>query len=858
MAPEVNAVRAVLLLLSGVAAVAAIWIGLLRQTSKPDWPLALFLSVVGAVIAHGTVGVVLAWLGRFSPEVIAIVVLGVSAVVLWRMRPLPRARWRHPTRYDVALALLLLGCTVIYFRPHEYVLGGSDAHTYMNIGASLSRTGEFVVHDEWAEFLRTYADVTLRQQPPHYLTRYLQFVGWYFSDQAPAQIIPQFFPFHPVLIALGLGVGGLPAGLLVTPLWGVLALAAVYFAARRWFGAPTGLLAAVLLAGTPTHIFFARYPTAEMLTLLLVFCGLLIFQVLWDDGRAGWLWGVLGGASLGAAFLTRLDMPVVIGLVLGALLAVRVTGLWSRSWTALALTLSLYLAAMVFDALAINWPYVWNTYGAVWRTFTRSPLISGLVLLGAAGVIGLGVLAVRYRPVRQRLPAIFAMQRLRWVAMIGIAALSGYAYFIRPIFEPVSWATSWPALTPFPVLNGENWVRLGWYLTPLGVLLATLGLMLIVKREALARLALFLGVGVLTTVQYVYNIFNTPYHIYAMRRYVPIVVPMLMIYAAYFIVRLGQARFRGARLAAAMLTVALLAGLLYQARFVLPQRDLFGAAAQLAALHDRLKPEAIVLIAEPGDSVFADTFGVPLYFAYGHAVATVRSDGPRAAEFLQALLARAKTAGQPLQLLAVEPILPTVRQALQLTPAAELDIRLPLLMNTFFEYPSVIQTMNYGIEIYDVAERVRTTAALTDSLSIDVGYMDAAYLRSGFYAKEPLPGLTARWTTQEAIVEVPLGAAQPVTVELRAMIYRPEGVPPAQVEVYLDGRLIGQFVPGEPWQTYAFSGEARPIDGMSAVSFKTRTFNPAALKINTDTRDLGFLLDSLTITPRRHLNNPSQ
>jgi hypothetical protein len=114
----------------------------------------------------------------------------------------------------------------------------------MNIGATLARTGEFVVQDEWADFLRQYADVTLRQQPAQLLTRHLQFVGWYFSDQTPTQIIPQFFPFHPVLIALGISTGGMPLGLLVTPVWSVLGLAAVYFAARRWFGPSVGLLAA--------------------------------------------------------------------------------------------------------------------------------------------------------------------------------------------------------------------------------------------------------------------------------------------------------------------------------------------------------------------------------------------------------------------------------------------------------------------------------------------------------------------------------------------------------------------------------------------------------------------------------------
>ena len=151
--------------------------------------------------------------------------------------------------------------------------------------------------------------------------------------------------------------------------------------------------------------------------------------------------------------------------------------------------------------------------------------------------------------------------------------------------------------------------------------------------------------------------------------------------------------------------------MLYQARFVLPQRDLFGAVDRMAALNAQLKPNAIVLISEPAESTFADTFGVPLRFTLGHDIATVRADGSRTKEFLKALMTRAKAEQRPVQLLAVEPISTTVRETLQLAPVAMFPVKLQQLMNTFFDYPSVIQTAYYGIEIYDVEDRQTTTAS---------------------------------------------------------------------------------------------------------------------------------------------------
>ena len=327
-------------------------------------------------------------------------------------------------------------------------------------------------------------------------------------------------------------LGGVWGGLLVTPVWGVLSLAAVYFVTRKLFGAPIALLAATLLALTPTHIYFARYPTTEPLTLLLVFSALLGFQMLWDDRAASVGWGVLGGAALGAALLTRLDLPVVLIIFVAALIVVRLRGQWSRGWTWFAVMLSAFVVHMVLDVALINWPYFWNSYGAL-RFLFNSPALIVAGALGVIGAIGLSVIAWHWRARwrHRSWGSITSSPLVRYGLAAGVIGLSVFAYFVRPVLEPIQMALSWPGNVQYPILNGQNWVRIGWYITPLGLVLATLGLAQIVRRESLRRMSVFLAVGVLTIVQYVYNIFNTPYHIYAMRRYVPIVLPMLMIYA---------------------------------------------------------------------------------------------------------------------------------------------------------------------------------------------------------------------------------------------------------------------------------------------------------------------------------------
>ena len=183
---------------------------------------------------------------------------------------------------------------------------------------------------------------------------------------------------------------------------------------------------------------------------------------------------------------------------------------------------------------------------------------------------------------------------------------------------------------------GCDWVGIS---PPSGCSLATIGLGLIVVRYSLNRLGFFLLVGGLSIAQYVYRIFNTPYHIYAMRRYVPIVIPVLMVYTAVALYLLFRHERRWAQGVALALGVGLMGGLLYQSRYVLPLRDLAGATEQLAQVASALEPEAVIVISEPATSTFADTFGPPLRFIYGHDIVTIRQSGADVDGFIDQLQA---------------------------------------------------------------------------------------------------------------------------------------------------------------------------------------------------------------------------
>jgi hypothetical protein len=103
----------------------------------------------------------------------------------------------------------------------------------MNMGAHIARSGQLLVEDPLiAQLDPAFYPVFFREQPPNDLTRYYYLPGYYVSDSVPGQIIPQFYALQAVSIAILTAIGGVPLGLLATPMWGLAGIAAVYFLAR--------------------------------------------------------------------------------------------------------------------------------------------------------------------------------------------------------------------------------------------------------------------------------------------------------------------------------------------------------------------------------------------------------------------------------------------------------------------------------------------------------------------------------------------------------------------------------------------------------------------------------------------------
>jgi hypothetical protein len=217
-----------------------------------------------------------------------------------------------------------------------------------------------------------------------------------------------------------------------------------------------------------------------------------------------------------------------------------------------------------------------------------------------------------------------AARRYVLLALIGVTvAFAVYGWFVRPIVGQTILRSDAYSGETIPLTDYQNWPRLGWYLSPLGLALGVAGMCVLIWGMD-RRVALMLAVGGLFSVLYLWNLRANPHHIYAMRRYVPVVLPFFIVSGAIFIGWLARRRGRVWPIAAALLALLWLGGLGWLARGFVSQVDYAGLTEQLVVFNETLAPGSVLLFNDSAPIGQGDFFGTPLKFLFGHDVFTVR------------------------------------------------------------------------------------------------------------------------------------------------------------------------------------------------------------------------------------------
>ncbi|MFG1703525.1 hypothetical protein ACFLIM_10055 [Nonomuraea sp. M3C6] len=609
------------------------------ELDRPGRVLAA-LSVLPALAVAGWLlaGLPLLLLGRFAPLPALLLGLPAAALLCWAgTRRLGKVVGGTSRQVAGVVAVAAASGVFNLVMHAEQVVVRRDPATYAQYAAWIAAHGSLPIPAQAEAF--GGADLWL----------VFDSVGFYPADGGVA---PQFMPGPPMLFAIGDWLG---APFAVPPLLGALAVLTVAGVVARLAGARWALPAAVVFAVSLPILYTSRTTFSEIPSLILLFGGLaLVHDAL---ARPGWGRGLLAGLVPGLAVLVRVDglrdvLPVLA--FAGLLIALR---RFARPQGALGPPL---LAGLVGGAgIGLLAAYLLARPYLIYLSGSVRPLLlicAGVLVLTLAGTAAAPALA------RIRLP--------RWAPTTGagLVVLLMAALYARPWFQTVTRVPAnkedrrtFEMIEQTQRANGLpidgtrlyfedslHWVT--WYVGVPVVVLATIAAALLVRRllrngtpfEWLLPLAV---VG-WTTVTTLVRPEITPDHPWAARRLVPIVIPGLILLAAYALARLRDrldGRVRRWGMAVAVLLVLVPPAVTSIGTAFTPVER--GEAAAVEAMCSRIPANASVLIVE---RVTGDRFTQVVRGMCGRPAAQVaRENADTAPEAeVRRLIGRVRAAGR--------------------------------------------------------------------------------------------------------------------------------------------------------------------------------------------------------------------
>lgn len=380
-----------------------------------------------------------------------------------------------------------------------------------------------------------------------------------YKSKDPERLQPQGMHFFHALLGLAGRVGGEVALFKVNVVFGGFALLAIYAFARLLMKPRWAAVATAALSVTLPMIYFARDTYTEPLAATLTFGALALLwaaQTRPKKDRSLFLW-LIAGLTAGAGALTRPDgylTVVAIAMFLFIMMAVA-----TRKDRRDAVIKSVVFAAGAAVPMILAYVDMTELTSSYYFSHGKDVKIQlamlAMVLVG--GVIGLAIC--------------WHTKILRWLdgktiswrgyAVAAVIIIAALGLMSRPLWLKTHGSTGHSAIAYTmslqsklgeniePRFYSENTVEwLGWYVGMPVVALGFSGLALAgyqAMKDKKLLLLPGLAVVLLTMAVYLINPRITPDQIWAVRRFVPVIIPGIVIFAALAAQKLSEKLFEG-------------------------------------------------------------------------------------------------------------------------------------------------------------------------------------------------------------------------------------------------------------------------------------------------------------------------
>ncbi len=375
-------------------------------------PVNLFDLFIFFVVCLSFASILLLVFNRFNPYYA--VVTGIA--LAWVSAKLLGLKIDSSFRgIPLALIIILLGSLVFRAEPYLFVPGGQDQGVYVNMSATYEKHGSTFIIDEVREKaiesgLKGWYD-SGNQMGWLNVKNKAEFEGYhlpgiYIKDSAKSEYVYQFYPLHPLWMALAGKFFGDKNRVYSLVFFSLLSITAFYLLASVIPGGSkmSSVLIGIFLAFNPLHAFFSKFPVTEVVSLgfsSLGFYYLVRYYKKALAGKTDVFCLILSVGLFGCMFFTRINgfmyIPLFYFLLIVTLIFEENGKIRNQLGLFFLFIFCLYALSVAYG-MAYSYPYSQGIYeGWLGRFFGSSWLFMLTWSCIAAGIILLIAFLMRKR-----------------------------------------------------------------------------------------------------------------------------------------------------------------------------------------------------------------------------------------------------------------------------------------------------------------------------------------------------------------------------------------------------------------------------------------------------------------------------
>lgn len=653
----------------------------------------IFVQMLISIIITSFISIFLAEVGLFSLINLTLILLALCIILiamtvkkgfLWQM--LPKFNYEAISLISILLILLIL---IIVFPVSEWIIGTYDAGVYVNSGVNIARTGSIGVHDQLINKINEN-DIQISKTVNNFDL----------TDIQNGYALPMLYNMFPVWIAIFYSIFGIWGAIYVASFFGALGILSIYMVTRQISNWQVATISSLFLSLNFIQLYFSRTPYTEVMTQYFIFSGLFTFIIYKKSLNKEF--AIISAMAFALTMFVRIDSYILLIPFFAYNLYLKTFDHMRDCDTTFVNTFCIASFYSMMHTLKFNTVYndgILKNHLSVFNHYISSSTVFYIIM----AILFIFLIYINYVNSNTWTSL---KNKIRLSSMLNLELVDYYIIkYSKPIlliFTFIFVVFMW-FIRPYNVeystysYNAYNLVRLSQFLSPFVMACGVGGILLLINSMHENGRFYVIGLFLIFFVFFIINVNHSPPLPWMMRRYLPVVIPSIIIFAGYFIYKFIEFLPRNLIRKISIILIVFVVSINYlQADSILHEQKMWdGMIDTTEQISDFVGDDILVF----GHSPTALMIASPIKLIYGKNVIYMHDiENPILLQALNNVSSGKKiyvTQANTTKIIYSSP-------GIQFVEAGTFTIPLKWMNTTYEEIPSTMDGFNHTITVYEL------------------------------------------------------------------------------------------------------------------------------------------------------------